>query len=315
MGKGRDDPYRGIDPAAPGSLGVWPEEDRLEHFGYRLKANDPRNAEQPEVSVVTVALNCASYLEATLDSLARQTCRSFEHVVVDGGSSDGTVEVARRRADRIAYCVSAPDRGIGDAFNRGLRLARGRMIGYLNAGDAYAEEALERVAEARRRGADLVYGSSYKSDPETGEPLYFVASGPWRRPYAGTPFRHSGVFASAGLFRATGYFDERYRLAMDMEFFYKAFHFAERIERLDATLSYQRMGGASQKQFARALREAHAIHRRYSGRSRLFLRWIFLRGWVVRVAERAVDSTAPGRRLHRWAKARLAARAQRRGNR
>jgi glycosyltransferase len=106
---------------------------------------------RPLVTVVTAVLDAASTIGATLESVASQTVQDLEHIVVDGGSTDGTLSIVRA-ARRPVRLVSDSDHGIYDAFNRGLALARGRWINFLNADDTFAHpRVLERVlAEAAR---------------------------------------------------------------------------------------------------------------------------------------------------------------------
>jgi glycosyltransferase involved in cell wall biosynthesis len=100
-----------------------------------------------KISVVTVALNAADTIADTLRSVAEQTHPAIEHIVVDGGSTDGTVDVVKRFGERVARLVSEPDQGLYHAMNKGIALATGEVVGTLNADDMYMHEGvLARVA-------------------------------------------------------------------------------------------------------------------------------------------------------------------------
>src|SRR5688572_6496915 len=90
---------------------------------------------RPRLSVITVVYNAADLLEATIRSVVTQDLPGLEYIVVDGGSTDGTLDIVRRYESRIAYWVSERDRGIYDAMNKGLDAARGAWICFMNAGD------------------------------------------------------------------------------------------------------------------------------------------------------------------------------------
>jgi glycosyltransferase involved in cell wall biosynthesis len=101
----------------------------------------------PTISVVTPSFNQARYLEECLRSVREQTYPAVEHLVIDGGSSDGSLEIIRRHADRLAYWTSEPDGGQYDAINKGFARAGGDVMGWLNSDDKYLPWALEIVAD------------------------------------------------------------------------------------------------------------------------------------------------------------------------
>jgi len=115
----------------------------------------------PLISIITITFNAAKELPATLRSVKEQTFKNFEHLLIDGASSDETLMVARSQGIGHLKIVSEPDNGLYDAMNKGLRLARGRYVIFLNAGDAFhSPETLEAYAAAARRKADIIYGDT-----------------------------------------------------------------------------------------------------------------------------------------------------------
>src|SRR5882724_4666951 len=114
---------------------------------------------RPVVSVVTIVLNAGQTLQRTIASVQAQTFASIEHVLVDGGSSDDSLSIIRRMARPQDYWLSEKDRGISDAFNKGVALARGRTIVILNADDWLSPDQIERAIEVLDRSqADFVFG-------------------------------------------------------------------------------------------------------------------------------------------------------------
>lgn len=118
----------------------------------------------PLISIITITYNAESEIGPTLESLNRQTFRNFEHLVIDGASSDNTLAIVKEMSpDSIV--ISEPDKGLYDAMNKGLRAAKGEYVLFLNAGDSlHSPDILRRYAE--RRGANIIYGDTIIVDSE-----------------------------------------------------------------------------------------------------------------------------------------------------
>ena len=102
--------------------------------------------ETPKISIVTVTYNCKDTVEKTIQNVLKQTYPNIEYIVIDGNSTDGTKEIIERYADRLAYWVSEPDKGIYDAMNKGIKAATGDWILFRNSGDYFFEPStVEKV--------------------------------------------------------------------------------------------------------------------------------------------------------------------------
>lgn len=120
-------------------------------------------AASPLISVVTVTYNASDSLEGTIESISKQTYPQIEHVVIDGGSSDGTVDIIRSHESFIDYWTSEPDNGIYDAMNKGVRAATGDYVFFINAGDAFfSHDTVADVTSVIREDPtiDLLYGDT-----------------------------------------------------------------------------------------------------------------------------------------------------------
>lgn len=112
----------------------------------------------PHLSIITAVLNAKEDLTKSIKSVRKQYFKDFEFIVIDGGSTDGTLEVIRQNEDIIRYWVSEPDAGIYHAMNKGLSKATGKFVTFLNAGDAYCNENVLESLFADTHGCDIVYG-------------------------------------------------------------------------------------------------------------------------------------------------------------
>jgi len=176
------------------------------------------------VSVITVCFNAAGTIARTLDSVRAQSWRPLESVVVDGGSTDGTQAIAARYGDIAGAVVSEPDQGIYDAMNKGIGLASGEILHFLNADDSFVDA---RVVEEAVRLFD--------ADPELdlvyGDAIYLTGEGSFLRSYRRVNARnliygdlcHQTVFARRRLFERFGRFNLAYRINADYDWLLRVF--------------------------------------------------------------------------------------------
>lgn len=134
----------------------------------------------PRVSIITPSFNQADFLEETLQSVLSQQYPALEYIVIDGGSTDGSVEIIKKYADRLAYWVSEPDQGQADAINKGLARATGEVIAWLNSDDTYLPGAIQAAVAAFQALPDhgLVYGDVLAIN-EAGLPQNLIRYGNW----------------------------------------------------------------------------------------------------------------------------------------
>ena len=174
-----------------------------------------------KVSVVTAVLNGSRTIVSTLESVASQNHSDIEHIVIDGASSDDTVDVVRAKGVRVAKLVSEKDTGVYDAFNKGLRQCTGDVIGFLNCGDTYTStDVLSRIArQFTDSDADAVYGDVAIVDEFDGRCLRRYRSS-WFTPrpiaYGFMP-AHPSLFIRRGVYERFGEYDASFKIAGDFE--------------------------------------------------------------------------------------------------
>ncbi len=168
-------------------------------------------------TIITINYNNADGLRRTIESVVNQTYTDYEYVIIDGGSTDGSVDVIREYEDKITYWVSEKDKGIYNAMNKGVKVATGEYCIFMNSGDCFYDgNVLDSIA-AEHYGDDIFVGKVYQPDkrtamspPPTREiSLYHLYSG---------AIPHQGAFIKTSLLRAFPY-DESMRIAADWKFF------------------------------------------------------------------------------------------------
>lgn len=192
--------------------------------GKRVVSGDGGGA-SPLISVVTASFNSAATIERTIRSVISQGFRDFEYIVVDGASSDGTVDLLQGFGEQIDYWRSEPDAGIYDAWNKGLRLARGRWIAFLGADDEYLPDALAKYARLVAGHGDgaLQYVSSRVELARDGRRFRTVGKA-WQWPKFSRYMcvSHVGSLHHRTLFEQYGEFDPAYRISGDYELLLRA---------------------------------------------------------------------------------------------
>jgi glycosyltransferase involved in cell wall biosynthesis len=204
---------------------------------------------EPLISVVVAIFNGAGTLARCIDGVLRQTYPHKELIVVDGGSTDGTVEILETNRERIAYWVSEPDHGIYHAWNKALKVARGDWVYFLGADDYFVDEhVLARVAPYLRTGptnARVVYGrvNLVRKDGS----VIGTFGEPWNRStfFQLMSLPHQGVFHHRSLFLAHGDFNEEFRIAGDYELLLRELKSHDPVFIAAGTIAAMEFGGVS----------------------------------------------------------------------
>ena len=206
-----------------------------------------------KISVVTAILNCAKTLPDCLASVARQNYANHEHVILDGASTDGTIDVINQHIDQIDIFKSEADKGIYDALNKGIKLATGDVVGFLHADDLYAsDDTLTKIAQAFEDPTlCAVYGDlEYVSHQDTSKVIRRWQSNPFNQLDLGWGWMpaHPTLYVRRDWYSKIGGFDISYRIAADYLSILKLFtQPGFKTEYIPNVLVTMRLGGASNK--------------------------------------------------------------------
>jgi glycosyltransferase len=214
------------------------------------------------VSIVTVCFNSERTIGAALASVARQNYANIEHLVVDGGSLDGTLKVVETQGQRVSRMLTGPDSGIYDAMNKGVAAASGDLIGFLNSDDMFAgPSAIASIVQAMEsERADAAYGDIvYVSAADPGKSVRTWRSGEFRRSRLqfGWMPPHPTFYARRSLVERVGGFDVRLRIAADYDFMLRClWGQACTAAYVPEVLVQMRTGGASNKSLRALFRKS-----------------------------------------------------------
>ncbi len=229
--------------------------------------------ETPLISVITVCLNAAEFIEQCMQSVLEQDFDDFEYVVIDGGSTDGSVDMIQKYQDRLAYWHSRPDRGLAHAFNLGVRHSSGKWLLFLNSDDfLVSPSVLSEMAEKLKHHpeADVVFGQVEVVSREV-RPVH--VGGPygkafqWKRFLRRDTIPHQSAFTNRSYFSRVGLFDEAFRIAVDYEHFLRG-GAKLRAVCVSCLVCKMREGGMGKKYIHQSLREWKEAQIRSGGRNR-----------------------------------------------
>ena len=206
---------------------------------------------QDYISVITICYNSAETIERTLKSVFSQSCKKFEYIVIDGGSTDGTLELLNTYSDKIDVLVSEPDKGIYDAFNKGVKLAKGHFIGILNSDDTYNPDTLEKAFDACRANPDsIIYGDTYFIDE--ADVVFGFNDGDFNtdKLTSGIGFMHPSSFIPRKVYEEVGLYtvDKEIYIAADADFLLRCFKNKVSFSKGNFKV-FMRTGGLSETKF------------------------------------------------------------------
>jgi glycosyltransferase involved in cell wall biosynthesis len=249
----------------------------------------------PKVSVITITWNAAAVLESTIGSILTQTFTDYEYLIIDGGSTDGTLDIIRKYEPKLGYWISEPDKGLYDAMNKGLRVAKGEYVWFMNAGDQlYDTHTLARVFEESEKGADVYYGDALYFNQDGQElglrsrvtPHRLPEHLTWKSLRYGMVVCHQAFVARRSI---APLYDLSHPYSADIDWEIRCLRSARKIVNTHSVLCRYLTGGFSVKNHRESLLDRYRILQKHYGTVPNLLShlWITMRGGLFALGRRS----------------------------
>ncbi|WP_285825359.1 glycosyltransferase family 2 protein [Schaedlerella arabinosiphila] len=220
-----------------------------------------------KISIITISYNSKKTIEDTIRSVVSQKNDDVEYLIIDGKSTDGTLEIVDRYRDQIDVLVSEPDNGVSEAFNKGIRYSKGDVIGIINSDDLLYEGAIEKIQEtfSANENLDVLFGNirvftenleegyTVKADPDLDKLRYMYL------------LPHPGIFIARDAYKKYGIYSTKLKNAMDYELISRMHNANAKFMYIDTVLAAFREGGISQSSLNRTIAEHRAVAKRNGG--------------------------------------------------
>lgn len=248
------------------------------NYNFRLERREDMNW---KISIVTICKNAENEIIDTLQSVLLQDYSNLEYIIIDGGSTDETNNIINQYYGLLhskgikTVHISEPDKGISDAFNKGISISTGDIIGLINAGDTLLEDSLRTISENFDEQLDVLYGNTVFVDKKNG--IKYLRKKPENVDYSkfasrGLVFTHQSAFVKKKMYDTVGLYDLDFKIIMDTELFIRFYQSGATFKYIDKNLVSMLAGGISSKPSKKLYEEHIEIGRRYGGVSRWRLR-------------------------------------------
>lgn len=234
----------------------------------------------PLISIVTVVFNGERYIEKTIQSVIANKNEKVEYIIVDGGSKDRTLEIIRKYENEIDCYISEPDQGISDAFNKGIALSKGKIIGLLNADDYYLDKVLEKLLKEIEDDIVLYHGDLIIDSPYGHDQLLKSETNALQNLKNCSMHKifHTCMFIRRDFYLIHGGYNIKFKLAMDYEFLLRAKIYDKKTKYLPWSVTFMRIDGLSNRYYYRAKYE---VLKAYKKEFNIFLNKLTLKTYFI----------------------------------
>jgi glycosyltransferase involved in cell wall biosynthesis len=242
-------------------------ENRKDECGLRKKGYFKKSYEnKPLVSIITVVFNGEKYLEETIKSVLNQTYDNIEYIIIDGGSTDSTLDIIRKYEDKIDYWVSEKDKGIYDAMNKGISLCLGSIIGIINADDWYTKDSVKIIVEQNKlySNVDIFFGDMILINEETKQNKLLIGS--LNGLNKDMTVNHPTCFVQKALYKEI-LFDTSYKICADYDLILYFFSKNKKFCYVNTIIANMRIGGVSDN-FNLSTNEVYKVQVKYYGKKK-----------------------------------------------
>ncbi|HXD91613.1 MAG TPA: glycosyltransferase family 2 protein [Bacteroidia bacterium] len=256
---------------------------------YKTPGGDDKT---PLVSIITIIYNGENYIEDCIKSIINQSYKNIQYIIIDGGSTDRSLEIINQYSSNIDILVSEKDNGISDAFNKGIKNAEGEIIGLLNSDDKYSEFAVQAVVDSYLNNAELegiYYGDILYFDDDNSFELIADANKLWKY----MSIFHPATFVTKGIYNKFGGYSEEFNFAMDCEFIHRCLYNHVPFIHINQTLAHFRLEGTSSRNYIKSHKEFYKSVKKYNYTisAEFFLYW--------NIAKKVILNTQFGRYMNK----------------
>lgn len=232
---------------------------------------------EPLVSVITVVRNGEKDLEKTIKSIINQTYSNIEYIIVDGDSSDGTLDIIKKYEDKIDYWISEPDKGIYDGMNKGIDMTTGDWTIFMNSGDVfYSENTVEKVINEIEKDTDLAFGDWIVNYPQYGNIKKHRKAGELKDLWKGMILSHQALFSRANILKENKFDYYNYKSAADYDFVIKAYYKKYKFQKINQIIAVVTAGGFSDIKRVNVVKEYLRTLKKYDKNIFHHLYYLFL---------------------------------------
>jgi len=216
-----------------------------------------------KVSIITPTYNSEFYLSGVLECIKNQTYKNIEYIVIDGKSTDATLDILKSQGNIINKLISEKDNGISDAFNKGVKLATGEIIGIINSDDYYNTETVQQVVDfyiQNGKKSGIYYGDIRFFDDESS----YINKADLSKIWKFMSLHHPSMFITADVYEKIGLYSEEYKYTMDAELIHRALKQNVEFFYIDKSLANFRLNGTSGANYFNTFNEFYKSVRKYN---------------------------------------------------
>lgn len=233
----------------------------------------------PRISIITITFNSESTLEETIRSVVSQDYQEMEYLIIDGGSIDRTLDIVEQYKEKIDVIISEPDKGISDAFNKGISRATGEIVGIINSDDILLPGALTKIAQAYNPETDVYSGLMYCWNDKTDEKFLFYPDLTFDKLKLQYSVTHQSRFIRRDAYERFGMFQVELRYMMDIDLLCRFYRQGAVFQLVDAPLAMFRLGGTTNDPIYKKKEDYRLFVRNFGGTEWDF-RWIWLQAVI-----------------------------------
>lgn len=214
----------------------------------------------PKISIITITYNSEKTLEETIQSVVSQNYDNLEYLIIDGGSTDRTLDIVKKYQDKIDVVISEPDKGISDAFNKGIRNATGEIIGIINSDDILLADSLNVLANNYSPDIDVYRGKTIVWNPIKNKKYIAIPSMNFSvNSIKNRSICHQSTFVSKSAYEKFGYFDLEYKFMMDADLLLRFYENKAKMMYIDKELAISRLGGVTNSPYWKKIKEVKNV--------------------------------------------------------